>query len=1115
MEPHLRFLLLGPFEAWRDEERLPVQVWRTRKHAALLKILVGQRRRAVPTDQLIEWLWPDLSPEAGLANLYVGISLIRRVLEPAKTPAASSYVLTHHPGYLFEPSPDCWIDVDEFRAHISAAQAHLRRGDAALALHACEAAAALYRGDYLEDDPYEDWAIGPREQIREEYLELLSQLYRLYLAAGDVAAALFRAQQALALDPCREQAHRQVMRAYYLLGRRADALRQFRRCRQILQAELEVEPMPRTLLLYQQILSDRVEIAVEAAMSQPDLGRLPFVGRQSELAAMQRTLDRIQREGCQVLLVNGETGVGKTRLIEEFIAAIRPQSITFLRASCHALDRDIPYQPLREALSIALATTDATAMVKTLGPSAAVLAGLLPMLWEKCPDLKPPPALAPSDELARLLHGLARLIQNLARAGPLLLVIDDLHWTDSATLHALHYLTEHLNRSPILLLAACRTEAMEAAAGSDTTPLARFLADLRRGNRLTELALPRLSQPEVTALIAALARSPHGGTLFSRRLYQETAGNPLFLVETLRTLLEQGVLYRDETGAWATDLDEVTQAYEELPIPATIREAVLSRSRQLSEPQQRALAAMATIGRPATFELWRRVTGDSEETLLDTLECCLARQLLVRQVDGRYDFDHGLVRDILVHELCPERRRLLHRRVAEVLVERNQEVLAGEIAHHYCEAEMWLPALDYLEQAGHAAMRLFAYQEAWPYFTRAHDLLERLAVKSAERRYSVARQLHRIASMIGRREEAGQYLQEALALARALDDPVKLAETLHMLCRYHFFGGDVELAGQLCQEAIDLSRQAGDTRLEANVLRQQSLICRRSGRHEEAWTALERALDLSRQIGDPQLEVLNLNVAGTVHYKQGDYARALTVWQAALQAEVAGNLGEAYQALGRHSESLSLRQEGLEVARAIGYRIPQPDCLLGLGATHSDLGQHDEAIALIEQALSLAREVGQRHLVANVLNGLARARLRRGAEDDPRQALALAEEALNLSRGIDLRHGGMAALSLKGRALLVMGQAEAAGEASQAAVDLLEGQRAGEGDEASIYYYHAQILSAQGRATEAKAFLSRARAEMEAQAARIADAGLRQSFLDNVPSNRSIRRAWQEVQPGS
>jgi DNA-binding SARP family transcriptional activator len=1126
MESRLRFYLFGPFEAWRCEERLPVKVWRTRKHAALLKILLGQRGHAVPADRLIEWLWPDLPPRSGQANLYVGINLLRRVLEPElSAPADSSYILTHYPGYLFDPSSGCWIDVDEFKAHISAGQAYLRQGHAALAIRAYEAAAVLYHGDYLADDPYEDWAIGPREQMREEYLDLLSELHRLYLAAGDAAAALDRAQQVLVLDPCREQAHRQVMRAYCALGRQADALRQFEHCCQTLRAELDVEPMRRTHLLYQQILSGQGEVVAEGTAPRASLGRLPFVGRDSELAGLRELWKRIWREGCEMALISGEAGVGKTRLVEEFAAEIRRQGATVLHAHCHALEQDIPYQPLREALSEALAAADVAKLVSSLGPWAGVVAGVLPLLWERCPDLEPPPALAPGEERARLLHGLVRLAQSVAGDQPLLLFVDDLHWADGATLQALYYLCEHLGRSPVLLLGACRGEEAETAADHHATSLTQIVDSLRRERRLTEFPLHRLAQAEVTALIAALSRSPYGGKLFSQRLYRETEGNPFFLAETLRALFEQGVLYRDELGAWATAFDDITQVYDELPIPATVREVVLGRCQQLSGQQQQTLTTAAVIGRAFQFDLWLQATGLPETELVDTLECCMTRHLLVRQEDGRYDFSHGLIREILVRELCPERRRLLHRQVATALIERRWESQPGEIAHHYLEAEMWSTALGYLEQAGHAALRLFAYQEAWPYFARAYKVLERLGLEAPERWYVVVCQMAHLCSVTGRREEAGVYLQQALELARLSNKPAWLAETLQALCRHCFVGGEVERALELSEEAVALSRRAGDTRQEANALRQHGYLLYRSGQHEEAFSALEQALPLGRLIDDRQIEAQNLNVLGVVRYYHGDYARALALWEEALHicrevgfkpvlAQVAGNLGEVYRAIGCYPQALAYRQEGLEVARAIGFRTIQPDGLLDMGMILSDLDRHQEAIPFIQDALALAAEVGHRHFVVQALNGLACVRLRLGGEDQAREALTLVEEALTVAREIALRHGEAMALSLRGQALLALGQVDAACEASQAAVELLEGQGVAEGDERRVYFHHAQNLSAQGKASEAAIYLAEAKARMEAKATRIADADLRRDFLENVPINRAIRQAWQDAHPG-
>jgi DNA-binding SARP family transcriptional activator len=1126
MEPRLRFCLLGRFEVWRDGALLPPRVWRTRKHAALLKILVGERRRMVPADRLVEWLWPHLSPEAGLSNLHVGVSLLRRVLEPElETPADSSYILTHHPGYLFDPSATCWIDVDEFGKHIAEARTHQREGDFAQAIRAYEMAEALYRGSYLPDDLYEDWAIGPRERLLEEYLTLLSQLHRLYLNHGDASAALRAAQRALALDPSREDAHRQAMSAYYALGRRTDALHQFERCRDILRTELGVEPMPRTRLLYQRILSGEAQIVTEVEAAKPSLGPLPFIGRETELATLHGLLNKARRQGLQVALISGEAGVGKTRLLDEFALSVRQHDVTLLRARCHALERDIPYQPLREALSEALTVEDIPTLARGLGVWAAVVAGMLPLMWEYCHDLEPPPPLAPAEEQARLLHGLSLLLQSLANERALVLFVDDVHWADGATLQAVHYLSRRLQQGPSLFVAAYRTEELGPATLEGESPLQQFLASLRRECRPVEMPLQRLSQAQVTALTAAVARSPYGGKLFSQRLYRATEGNPLFLAETLRALFDQGVLYRDEYGSLATDFDQTTEAYEELPMPATVRDVVLDRCRQLSAQQQRALAVAAVIGRAFTFDLWLRSARDREAELLDTLEQSLGRHLLVRQADGRYDFSHGLIAEVLCRELSPERCRVFHRWVAEALVAEAAENLAGEIAHHYLEAQMWKEALEYLEAAAQCALRVFAHQEAWPYFTRAYQVMGQLGIEEPKRRYAILRQIVHLCGVLGRKEEAGSYIHQALSLAQELNEPGQVGEMLQALCRHRFVSGEMEQALELSTEAVELAQRTGDIAQEANALRQHGYLCYRCGRHDQAFSALEEALRLSRQAGDRHVEAQTLNVAGVVHYYGGNYAQALALWKKALQvcrevgfkpvlAQVAGNVGELYRALGCYPSALVFRHEALSVARDIGFRTIQPDSLLDLGRILSDLGRHEEAIPFIEDALALASEVGHRHFVVQALNGLALVRLRLGGQHGAQEALELAQRALQEAREIGLRHGEAVALSLQGRALLAMGKVQVACEASQLAVDLLEKHGIAEGDEAAIYFYHAQDLSAQGDQARAATYLSKARAQVEIRAARIGDAELCQSFLQNVPVNRAIHQAWQEAHPG-
>jgi DNA-binding SARP family transcriptional activator len=1119
-ESHLRIYLFRDFQVWRGGEVVPAAAWRTRKHAALLKILVGERGRAVPSDRLVEWLWPDLFPKAGLANLHVGISLLRRVLEPGlATPAASSYILTRRPGYLFDPSPGCWIDVDAFTAGLAEAQGHLRAGRAARAIQSYETAVGLYRGDYLADDPYEDWAIGPRERLREQYLEALGQLGRLNLAAGDANAALKWAQDVLEIDACREEAHRQVMRALYALGRQADALRQFERCREILREELGVEAMPRTLLLHQQVLAGRVQVVGEATGAEPALGQIPFVGRETELRALRGVLDRVRRQGCQVALISGEAGVGKTHLIEEFAAGVSEQGGVLLQARCHALERDLPYQPLRETLSEAVAVTEIPALTDGLGPWFGVIAAVLPALRERCPDLEPPPPLPPAEERARLLYGLTRLVRFLAREGPLLLFVDDLQWADGATLQALHYLSAHLGDCPVLLLGAYRAEEVETVGQPGVTTLGELLAGLRRDGRAIELSLPRLSQEEVTALIAVMSRSPYGGRLFSQRLYQGTEGNPLFLAETLRALFEQGVLYHDERGAWATDIDEVTEAYEELPIPATVREVVQSRCGQLPETQQRDLAAAAVIGRPFEFGLWRHTTGTSEAELVEILEQCLLRRLLQQREDGRYDFGHGVIREVLYQALLPERRQLQHRRVAEVLAG-DDRAPAGEIAWHYAMAGERRKALQYWMLAGTTGRQLFALQEAHGHFRRALTAIEEEGIgldddrAGLEQRYDVVRNLALLSSLLGKREDERRHLEEGLALAQTLGDDDKHCEVGLALAKYHFLTGGLEQALEKARQIARFCRETGNLDWEVNALRLAGFYEYRLGQKDEAFETMERALQLSRRVADRQAEAQCSNALAVMRYFEGDYSRALMGWQQArticqeiglrpVEAQVAANIGVVYRVLGRCAEAKSHLEQGLTMAREVGFRTVQPDALLNLGLCCSTLGEPEEGLRLVEEGLALAREVHYTELAIRCLNGLALIHLGLDEPAHAQQALTRAGESLEMAQKAGLRQGTALAQSLQGRAHLSMGRLTEAEKSSARAVQLLE-QGAEAAFEEQIYAHHAWILQAAGKADQAQSYLEKARAELLAKAERITDPDLRQCFLEEVAVNREI-----------
>jgi LuxR family maltose regulon positive regulatory protein len=293
----LTIRLLGPFRIWRDDQLIPPEAWPTQKTKSLLKILITERGHLVPKERLMELLWDGLAPTSAGNSLRVGISHLRQMLEPElERPADSTFILTRSQGYYFQVRPDCWLDLDAFWVAVARGQhwAQRRRWGAAIA--AFRTAEDLYHGDYLEEDPYEDWAIRVRERTRQAYLDILGQLAECQARLGGYHQAVATCEKVLVRDPVRESTYRQLMVYQYRLGRRGQALGAYERCRKVLLEQLGVTPMSQTQALHTAILREepleeplhfqRPPASIETSpQSLP--ARLPFVGRDHEMDWLQ------------------------------------------------------------------------------------------------------------------------------------------------------------------------------------------------------------------------------------------------------------------------------------------------------------------------------------------------------------------------------------------------------------------------------------------------------------------------------------------------------------------------------------------------------------------------------------------------------------------------------------------------------------------------------------------------------------------------------------------------------------------------------------------------------------------------------------------------------------
>jgi len=750
----LRIHLLGQLELAFGGEVLPLPA--TARSRSLLAYLVTYRERPHPREVLADLFWPDRPRDKSLRSLSTALWHIRRVLPPG------DYILAGAQTAQFNPQSDYWLDVEKFESQLQDTERKDRTAASCLRLLA--ACLQLYRGDFLEGC-YDNWCLEERYRLEGLYLKALERLAAGHEGLGQPEKALRYAGLLLARDPLREDMHRAAIRLHARLGRRAEALRQAQWCRAVLRAELGIEPAPETTALCDELLSPawRREPGAPHLAQRGPLPRSPlilecspFVGREAEWRVLLTHWEQARSGQGRLVLVCGEAGVGKSRLVEELSQHVRQRGDRVACGRCYEYERALPHGPLADLLRAVLSATDARILERLPPWQAAELALLAPELGARL--VPPSPQFLPADQQqSRLFEALTRFLLDLARQNPLLLVLEDLHWASDSTLTWLHYLTRRLSAAPILLLVTWRHEEV-----GPNHPLHGLALQLEQERLATRLELSRLSQEALACWMIGASKP------LVARIHRQTEGNPFFTLETLRDLFEAGQV-RLVGGRWVEEAAPMS-----LPIPASVRQVVQMRLARLSPPVREAIAVAAVIGRAFDFDVLEQVWGRGEESTLEALDELLRRRL-VREgsgISGRdYEFDHHLVQEVIYRGLHYRRRRRLHRLVGESLerLYAGRPGVAGELAHHFERAHQTEKALVWLVKAGEQARQGYAPQEALAYFRRGLTLLapERADALAAQALAGLA-VTHR--EVIGEEGLLWEWLERALGIWEALGD---------------------------------------------------------------------------------------------------------------------------------------------------------------------------------------------------------------------------------------------------------------------------------------------------------------------------------------------------------
>jgi DNA-binding SARP family transcriptional activator/RecA/RadA recombinase len=921
-ETGLRMRLLGP--PLIDREGAPLQT-DTRKATALLAFLAvtgGEHRR----ESLVALLWPDYESDRGRAALRRTLSTLRGALD--------GRWLESERGSVALARDELWLDVEAFRERLASCETHDHTSAEACArcVEPLSAAVELYRDGFLagfglrDSFAFEDWQSLEAGTLEREFAGALDRLARAHAAAGELERSIACLERRLALEPLHEPAHRELMRLLAWTGRRATALDHYRECVRLLGRDLGVRPLEETTEVYRAIKEDRLGPAPGAApapvaapapaaapAAEPARAGLPLVGRERELELLRSAWQGAGTRG-RLVAVEGEAGVGKTRLLEELAAEVRAAGGAVISAHCYEDESGVAYGPLAEALH-ALAEDGLlrARLERVPGPLVAEAARLAPGLAGGRSGLPAPAPLDSPGAHTRFLDGTAELIAALGdERAPALLLVDDVQWADEASLDLLGYLARRLAARPLCVVATWRSEEV----GSDHRAR-RLLDAAARDDAAATIELARLERPEVERLIESLPAAGELPAGTSDAVWAETEGLPFFVVEYIEWL-------SSEQGGGRAPLEGA-------------QGLVRSRLQSVSETARQLLTAAAVIGRsfdPATL---REASGRSDEEVVDGLEELIAAGL-VREPDAgpALDFTHHRLREAVYEQAALVRRRLLHRRVAESLVAQARTsadpgALAPATAHHFQQAGEDPRAADFSERAGHHAASLFANAEALGHLRTALGLGPRdpAAVHEA---------IGDLETLTGDyRSARGSY--EAAA---STESGSRLAAIEQKLGRLHERRGDLTLAAGHFEAALESLDEAAGAEVRAHLLADVSLNARRHGDADAAQKAAEDAARLAEESGDLRARARASNALGVLARDRGD----------------------ADEALAHHEEGLRLAREADDPTGTVA-------ALNNLALTRRASGELDAALELTGEALERCTAQGDRHREAALNSNLA------------------------------------------------------------------------------------------------------------------------------------------------
>ncbi len=1035
---HIR--LLGDFGLVNGDE--PVSRVNTPRFQSLLAYLILHQDAPLLRQRLAFLYWPDSSETQARNNLRQMLHGLRLAL-----PSFDALLYADTQVVQWRPTVPFSLDVTDFEQALALADEAERHADVSARRSALERAINHYSADLLPSC-YDDWITAEREQLRQRHLHALDQLVELLEADLDYATAIGYARRLVRHDALNEEAYRRLMRLLALKGDRAGALRVYHACATTLQRELGIAPSQETHESYQRLLRMDRGATLEREEHRPLAITSALTGRRREWERLRDAWARVCAGTFGFALISGEAGIGKSRLAEDFTLWAHQQGATTAKTRCYAAEGRLSLAPVTEWLR----SEGIRPYLGRLSPLwLAEVARILPELLSDYADLPQYEPISEYGQRQRFFEALAQAF--CAAPSPLLLLIDDLQWCDEETLEWLHFLLRFAPNAQLLVVGTARLDEI-----APEHPVLALLRHLGHTMEIAEIPLQPLDAAESAQLAGLIAHRTLDVDM-AMRLFHETEGNPLFVVETMRAGLDtwSGGEKPEQDGHDRSPLSDAQT------LPPRVHAVIAGRLAQLS-PDARALAALAaTIGRAFRYDVLARAGADDEDAAVRALDELWQKRIVREQGINTYDFTHDKLREVAYTELSVPQRRLLHRRIAQALEAIHQtdlDPVSGQLAAHYERAGLIEQAIAYYRQAAAVAQRVYANEDAITLLSRGLELLEHMpgGVQRDKQELSLqlalapiyrvtrgwtAPELERViqrtlelVDAVGddtQRAEALYGFQSLLVVQAKLADVERISEELRALyarkqLQPPLLSGMMLAGAQLHMARFIESYEACEQMIAENDPMQASAFVDAQGwnhaTHTRAWQAhaiwclgyperaLQRGQEAVRLAGDLELP-FNQALATTylamlqqlcadpaTAKAQAEEAWALTIeYKAPYYQALAGILlvyAQAHDA--PDAPHLARLRESIATFKASGARLRLPYYLWLMAQACGQAGRAEEGLALVQEALAESQASGERWWDSEVLRLRSELLQSRGSNADEREIEAGLTQALELAR---------------------------------------------------------------------------------------------------------------------